>query len=72
MTSIALALALASQSPSPDPSIPTASWFGGRVYTAPDGALHVGIRPAAFLDNENDGAWEIGVGATLKVTFIGW
>jgi hypothetical protein len=39
----------------------------GRVYTTP--ALHVGIRPALYLDNEGErGGLEIGVGMTVQVS----
>ena len=64
MTAIALALALAAQQPGP----PTPSWFNAwRLVNRPD--LHIGLRPAAFIDNEtSDGSWEVGAGATLQVT----
>jgi hypothetical protein len=36
------------------------------VYTSD--VLHVGVRPALFVDNEAEGQLEVGAGATLQVT----
>jgi hypothetical protein len=66
VTSIALALALASQQPQPAAPAWYRAW---RVVERP--GLHVGVRPAIFVDNEADGAVEWGAGATVQVT-AGW
>lgn len=59
MTWIAVSLALAS-SPATSPAAP---W---RLVTTP--AVHVGLRPAAFVDNEDAGRLEGGAGVTVQVT----
>lgn len=70
---LALALALASQQPlgpwAPSPSSGwSPSWLGGRVLTTP--GLHIGIRPAAFVDDEGSPRrLELGAGVTLQITF---
>ena len=66
VTSIALALALAGGSVQNGPS-QNPSWFGGRIYTGDD--VHLGLRPAFFVDNEAQGRLEVGAGFTLQVTF---
>lgn len=48
----------------PPPEPPT--WAGGRVLTTP--TLHVGVRPQAFVDNEDDGRPEWGLGITVQVS----
>jgi hypothetical protein len=61
MTWLALA-ALLQPVPAPAPS-----WYGGRLLTTP--ALHLGLRPAGYVDDEGDrGALEWGVGLTVQVT----
>lgn len=57
-----LAAALALPSDRPPPAAP-APW---RIVDTP--ALHVGLRPALTLDNEDNGRLEGGAGATLQVT----
>ena len=69
MTALAFALALAAQQPAPATPAFALPWAGGRLYTSAD--VHVGLRPAFFADNENNGGWEVGVGATLQVT-LNW
>lgn len=59
MTWLALALLLAQGTPPPDPP----PW---RLVDRP--GLHVGLRPAAELDNEADGRLEGGIGVTVQVT----
>lgn len=64
MTALALALAMGA---TPTGSPPPPWYQPWRLVTLP--ALHVGLRPALFVDNETaDGSWEIGAGATLQVT----
>jgi hypothetical protein len=60
VTALALALALAvPQGPQGAPP--------GRIWTSP--TLHVGVRPALYLDNEkNGGRLELGVGCTVQVS----
>jgi hypothetical protein len=55
-----IGLVLALQSPMPAQSPP---WYGtaGRIITTP--TLHVGIRPAFFLDPD-----EISIGLTVQIT----
>jgi hypothetical protein len=62
VTWVAVAAALAS-APAAPPPLP---WAGGRIVTTD--TLHVGLRPAAFVDNEDRGALEWGAGATVQVT----
>ena len=73
MTALALALALAAQSPlgswAPSPTSTLPPWAGGRVYTSR--TVHVGIRPAAYVDNEARGGLEGGAGATVQVSWLG-
>ncbi len=59
MTWLAVSLALAS-SPATSPAAP---W---RLLATP--AVHVGLRPAAFVDNEDGGRLEGGAGASVQVT----
>ena len=62
MTALALAAALATLPLASAPQGP-APW---RLVSRP--GLHVGARPAFFLDNEANGALEWGLGASLQVT----
>jgi len=57
-----LAAALALSTDRPPPSLP-APW---RLVDVP--ALHVGLRPALTLDNEDRGRLEGGAGVTLQLT----
>ena len=74
MTSIALALALAAQSAPMQTTgqvstgLTFSSWLmsGGRLVTTD--SLHIGARGALYVDNEADGALELGIGATVQVT----
>ena len=59
---LALAAALATLPLAPAPQGP-APW---RLVSRP--GLHVGVRPAFFLDNENDGRIELGAGVTVQLT----
>lgn len=59
MTWIAVSLALAS-SPATSPASP---W---RIVAT--SSVHVGLRPAAFVDNEDRGRLEGGAGASVQVT----
>lgn len=64
MTALALALAMGAAPPGSPPPAWYQPW---RIVSLPD--LHVGLRPALFVDNETvDGSWEIGAGATLQIT----
>ena len=65
MTALAFALALAAQQPQPV----SPAWYTGWRLVSTD-AVHVGLRPAAFVDNEADGGLEVGVGATLQVSLV--
>lgn len=69
MTALALALALAASQPlgSWAPSPATTGW-NGRIVDAP--SLHVGLRPAAFVDDggQPPHRLEVGAGVTLQVT----
>ena len=45
-------------------------WAGGRVITTAH--VHVGVRPAAFVDNEGaHSAREYGAGGTVQIT-VNW
>jgi hypothetical protein len=64
MTALAFALALASSQGPPQPPTWASAW---RLVATP--TVHVGLRPAAFVDNEGRGGRvELGLGATLQVT----
>ena len=65
MTSVALALAIAASTAPAGASLPVQAW-SGRIIDSE--AIHVGLRPAAFLDNEDHGRLEVGLGATIQVT----
>ncbi len=63
MTALALALAMGLAPAGAQP--PT--WY--RPWRLLDGPVHVGLRPALYVDNETaDGSWEVGFGATVQVT----
>lgn len=64
MTALALALALGLEPPGSPPPV----WYRPWRIVETD-AVHVGLRPAGYLDNELPGGqWEVGAGATLQVT----
>lgn len=64
MTWLALAALLGQADPGPPVALP---WAGGRVLTTR--AVHLGIRPAAFVDDEGDRqALEWGAGVTVQMT----
>jgi len=75
VTALALALAMASAQPlgtwAPSPSVSGPSWLGGRVLTT--SAIHVGVRPAFFADDEGAAPHrlELGAGVTLQVSWAG-
>lgn len=61
-----LALAYALQHADAQPARSQTSWTAtGRVV---DGPVHVGLRPALFVDPEGAQGLEWGIGATLQVT----
>jgi|HubBroStandDraft_2_1064218.scaffolds.fasta_scaffold00590_19 hypothetical protein len=73
MTGLALLLALAAQAPlgafTPGLRATGTGYLGtgGRVYTSR--AIHVGVRPAAYLDNEGSRArLERAAGVTVQIT----
>ena len=66
MTALAFALSLAAQQPQPAGPAWYTAW---RLVNLP--SMHVGLRPAVFVDNEAGGGIEWGGGATLQVT-SGW
>lgn len=62
MTWLAIALALSAHDVGPPP--PTRPW---RLIDAPD--VHVGVRPAAFVDDEGSGGRrEAGMGLTVQIS----
>lgn len=73
MTGLALALALASAQPlgawAPPPG--GSSGWSGRIVDTP--SLHVGARPAAFVDDGGSAPHrlELGAGVTLQVSWAG-
>jgi hypothetical protein len=70
LTALAFALALsASQAPTNGPGALSGvpAWYHAwRIYSSEN--LHVGARPAAFIDNEANGGLEIGAGFTVQIT----
>jgi len=75
VSALALALALASQQPlggwAPQAGAANLPWgLVGRVYTS--SGLHVGVRGAAYIDNEGaGGSIERAVGVTVQITWAG-
>lgn len=66
MTALAFALSLGL---APGPQSPP--WYHAwRLIERPE--LHVGARPAAFIDNEGEhGRRELGAGVTVQVSWLG-
>jgi len=62
VTSLALALALAASDPQPPPP---PAWWGGRVLTTAD--VHLGVRPAAYLDAVDGHVGEAAIGCTVRL-----
>lgn len=60
-----LAVSLALASAHDPPSAPLA-WWTGRLVTLPN--VHLGVRPAAFLDNEDHGQLECGAAVTVQLS----
>ena len=66
MSALALVWALSAQPIGPV----VLPWAGGRVITTAH--VHVGVRPAAFVDNEGaHSAREYGAGGTVQIT-VNW